>query len=155
MSGKRRRIDWTLWVVIAVVVLVALGPGLLELGPRCFYACFPETVPEFSLEQLEDAVIERPPGIVWKTMDLSVPDTKEELLAAYSELHPWVHGSTPVHPDVELRLRLVDGRTIEVGVQEGHPEIVVRVYLEGEMQSELHAAGRRMYELLLPDCLYP
>ena len=91
MDGKRPRVDRTLWVVIVVLVLVAVRPGLLELGPRCFYACFPENVPEFSPGELEGAVIERPPGTLWTTIDLSEAGTREELLAAYSDLHLWVH----------------------------------------------------------------
>ena len=141
--------------MIVVVVLVAVGPGLTELGPRCFYACFPENVPEFSPAQLEGAVIEKPPGTLWTTIDLSGPGTKEELLAAYAELHPWVHEKGGVTADVELQLRLADGRTIGVAAMEGSPEMRLRVYQAGEIQSELHVAGRPMYELLLPDCPYP
>jgi hypothetical protein len=134
-------------VVLVGCALAAAGCG----GCGCFYG----KVPEFLPEQLMSAAIERPPGTLWTTIDLSEPDTKEEVLAAYAELYPWVHERAPVHPDAELRLQLADGRTIGVAVQEGDPEMLVRVYRAGEIQSELHVAGRPMYDLLFPESPYP
>ena len=139
-------------VVAALALLWILGVTFAGCG---ILACFGGEVPELSAEQLQGAVIERPPGTLWKTVDLVKQENRDELLAAYEQLYPWGDEKARVFPDLELRLLLADGRTIGVAAQEGDPEMLVRVYKDEELTSEVHVAGRQMYDFLYPDSTVP
>ena len=155
MGWKRRGVIWTwrrLVLVVATTLVLIVGGALA--GCSCS-SCVGGEVPEFSPDQVEAATIERPPGTLWTSIDLAEPETKEKLLAAYEHLYPWGDEQGRVSPDLELRLQLSDGRTIGVAAMKGSPEMLVRVYKDGELTSELHAGGQQMYDLFYPDSPLP
>jgi hypothetical protein len=97
---------------------------------------------------LQSAVINAPPLTPKTTLDLAQPGVKDRLIAAYDQLSPWGDEHGRVYPEVELRLRLTDGRTIGVAFQKNDPEMLVRVYGGGVLKSDIHVRGALMYELL-------